>query len=129
MILSRALLLATTLVASYVALSAVASALVALLWKAGWLDWSDIPARARAGRLATLRLLPPSVGAIVTFFFVFLLFLAREPVHDSERVGPALLLVALIGLGLVARSLVTAQRIVLNTRDIKRAWLAGASPL
>jgi beta-lactamase regulating signal transducer with metallopeptidase domain len=129
MILSRALLLATALVASYVALSAVASALVALLWKAGWLDWSDVPARARAGRLATLRLLPPSVVAIVTIFFVFPLFLALEPVHDSERVGPVLVLIALIGLGLVARSLVTATRIVLNTHDIKRAWLSGVSPL
>src|SRR4030095_5659290 len=104
MILSRALLLATTLVASYVALSAVASALVALLWKAGWLDWSDIPARARAGRLATLRLLPPSVVAIVTIFFVFPLFLALAPVHDSERVGPGLRLFPVLCLRFVARA-------------------------
>ena len=35
MILSRRLVLATALVASYVSLSAVVSALVALLWRAG----------------------------------------------------------------------------------------------
>jgi beta-lactamase regulating signal transducer with metallopeptidase domain len=129
MILSRALLLATALVASYVASSAVVSAIVALLWKAGWLHWTDIPARARAGRLATLRLLPPSVLAIVTIFFIFPLFLALEPVSDSEAVGPALLLVSLIGLGLAVRSFITALRIVLNTRRIRRAWLPDAEPL
>ena len=129
MILSRALLLATAIVASYVALSAVVSAVVALLWNAGWLNWSDIPARARAGRLATLRLLPPIVVALVTVFFIFPLFVALEPVNDAEAVGPALLLVAIIGLGLVCRGAAVALRIVLNTRRVKRVWLPDAAPL
>ena len=129
MILSRALLLATAIVATYVALSAVVSAAVALLWKAGWLNWSEIPARARAGRLATLRLLPPIVVALVTIFFIFPLFVALEPVSDAEAVGPALLFVAIIGLGLVIRGAAVALRIVLNTRQIKRAWLRDATPL
>src|SRR5262245_53389441 len=103
MFLSRAFLLAAALVASYVALSAVASALVVLLWKSGWLDWSEIPARARAGRLATLRLLPPIVIAVITIFFVFPLFAALEPVNEVEEVGPALLVVGLIGFGLILR--------------------------
>jgi hypothetical protein len=129
MILSRALLLATASVASSVALSAIVSAAVALLWTAGWLNWSDIPARARAGRLATLRLLPPIVVALVTVFFIFPLFVALEPVNDAEAVGPALLLVAIIGLGLLCRGAVVALRIVLNTRRVKRVWLADAEPL
>jgi beta-lactamase regulating signal transducer with metallopeptidase domain len=129
MILSRGVLLATALVASYVALSAVSSALVVLLWKSGWLDWSEIPARARAGRLATLRLLPPAVIALLTVFVVFPLFLAEEPANPFEEVGPALVVVALIGIGLFVRSFILALRIVVNTRFIKSVWLPNATRL
>jgi hypothetical protein len=129
MILSRALLLAMAIVASYVALSGLVSVIVALLWNAGWLNWSDIPARARAGRLATLRLLPPSVLVLVTVFFVFPLFVALEPPHEFEAVGPALIAVGLIGMGLAIRAVTTAAGILITTNRIKRLWLRGATPL
>jgi hypothetical protein len=129
MILSRAVLLATAIVASYVALSALVSAIVVLLWKAGWLNWVNLPARARAGRLATLRLLPAIVLALVTITFVFPLFLALEPQHEFEEVGPALIIVGMIGVGLVARAGVTAVRIVMATRRIRRVFLENATPL
>ncbi|MGH9199906.1 MAG: M56 family metallopeptidase [Vicinamibacterales bacterium] len=129
MILSRAVLLVTAIVASYVALSALASTIVALLWKAGWLNWTKLPARARAGRLATLRLLPATVMALVTITFVFPLFLAMEPRHEFEEVGPALLIVGLVGVGLVVRAVVTAARTVAATRRIRRRFLQNATPL
>jgi beta-lactamase regulating signal transducer with metallopeptidase domain len=129
MILSRSVLLVTAIVASYVVLSAVVSAIVALLWKAGWFTWSDIPARARAGRLATLRVLPPAVLAVVTVFFVFPLFLAAEPPHELEEVGPALIVVGLIGVGLAIKAVLIAARTIVTTSRIKRVWLRGATPL
>lgn len=129
MILSRGLLLAAAFVASYVALSGFMSLIVALLWRSGWLSWDTLPARARAGRLATLRLLPSSVLALVTVSFVFPIFLSLEPDHEFEAVGPALLLVAMLGLGIAARSIISLVHIVSATRRIRQRWLRHANPL
>ncbi len=129
MIISRAVLFAAVIVASYVVLSAALSALVAVLWKAGWLSGSGIPARARADRLAALRLLPASIAVAVTALVVFPVFVALEPPHESERVGPALIVACLAGVGLAARAALTAGRIIVATHRIKRAWLQGATRL
>ncbi len=129
MILSRAVLIATAIVASYVVLSGVASAIMVGFWEAGWSRWPDLPARARAGRLASMRLLPSAVLAAVTAFVVFPLFLAAEPPHAFEPVGPALIIGGLIGAGLAARSLLIAARLLVTTSRLKRLWLRGAEPL
>ena len=129
MILSRDVLLAAAFVASYVALSGFVSLMVGLLWRSGWLTWDNLPARARAGRLATLRLLPSSVLALITVTFVFPIFLALEPNHEFEEVGPALLVVALLGVGIATRALIRAAQIVVATRRFRQRWLQRATPL
>jgi Zn-dependent protease with chaperone function len=129
MIISRAVLFATVIVASYAVLSAALSAIVAVLWKAGWLSWSGLPGRARADRLAALRLLPAFIAAMVSVFVVFPVFVALEPPHESEPVGPALIVAGLAGVALAVRAARTAARIIVTTSRIKRVWLQGATRL
>ena len=129
MILSRSLLLVAVMASSYVILSGVVSAGVAALWRLGWLRWSSLPARERASRLATLRLLPSILPGIVTSIGVLPAFLAFEPRNEFEPVGPILIIGSAVALALAVRSTVTALRVVARTRYFKRMWLQSATQL
>jgi beta-lactamase regulating signal transducer with metallopeptidase domain len=129
MILSRSILLVAVVATSYVILSGIVSAAVALLWRAGWLRWPELPARARASRLAALRLLPAVLPAIVSTVGVLPAFLAFEPRYEFEPVGPILIAGSVLGLTLAGRAIVIGLRIVARTRSFKRMWLQSATQL
>jgi hypothetical protein len=77
-------------VIGFVAANAVLSALTALLW--GWMR--RLPLRADA--LFLLRMLPALGSAALVLGVIVPAYLLFEPRQTSERVGPALVVVALV---------------------------------
>lgn len=127
--MSPAALYASVVLASYAALSALVSAMVAGVWRAGLID-RDCPSPAtRAWRLTLLRAVPVVVSGLVTVVVVTPGYLAFEPAQDSERAGPVLLALAAAGAGLLVAGLLMASRAVIATRRLERAWLRSAAPI
>jgi len=127
--MSPEMLVASVVLASYAGMSTLASAAVAAVWRAGLID-RDCPAPStRAWRLTLLRGLPFAAGAIVTVIGVTPGYLAFEPHHESERVGPVLIAMAAAGGALLAAGLVLALRAVVATWRLERTWLRSSSAI
>jgi Zn-dependent protease with chaperone function len=127
--MSRPLLLVVVGLASYASLNLLVSIAVALAWRAGTVDNPALTAAARARRLAWLRAIPAVSCALLTVVVVVPAFAMFEPYHESERVGPVLLLLAALAVGQFAASLSLALSSAIRTRLVARAWLRAGTPL
>jgi hypothetical protein len=113
---------------SFLAVSAVASALVPGLARP-WLEpGAGRTAGQRARALFALRLLPSAVSLLALFALFVPAHLAHEPRGSAEVVGlPLLALATLAGLVLASAGL-RAVRAWSATRRLARAWAEGAEP-
>ena len=121
------MLVASVVLVSYAVMSTLASAAVAAAWRAGLIDRDCPPPSTRAWRLTVLRALPFICGAIVTTIVVTPGYVAFEPHHESESVGPVLIAMAIVGGCLLAAGLLIALRAVVATWRLERAWLRSSS--
>jgi Zn-dependent protease with chaperone function len=125
---NRAVLIVTVAFAGYAVISSLLALIVGVVWRADYAGIQIAPAR-RATRLVALRITPSALGLILSAGVVLPVFLAFEPVRDSEPVGPLLILLAVAGLVTVFAAARAAVRAVVLTSRVKRQWLRSASAL
>ena len=107
--MSFALTLCLVLLASYALASLLVSAVIAAIWHAGLnrrLESSD--------DLLALRLLPSAGAAFLTLTVALPAFLAYEPRHELERVGPLLVALVILAMAMLCDG-------------IRRGWQASAA--
>jgi len=112
---------------------AVVSVAAALALRASWPRFrgrtARMPPARRRRTLATVRLLPSALGAIVAVGLVAPAYLAYEPGNAGEAPGLALMLLATMGSALLAAS---AARIFVSWRATRRLlveWRSAGQPL
>ena len=79
--------------------------------------------------LGMLRLLPILLAGVVAGLWVLPGFLWLEPRDSAERVTPALLLLTLAALLVIATGLFRGARAIATTRSLVRGWRRGAAPI
>lgn len=127
--MSRPLLIATVLFASYALFNLLLSVIVAAAWRSGRAAGGNASSTQRARTLMQLRALP-ALGAIaITLALVVPAFTIFEPVHGSETAGPLILMLAAIGLAQLVASLAMAAAMIRRTRAAARLWLRNSEPL
>lgn len=123
-----ALLCICLTLSALLAVNALASALVGVLWRAlapraeGW------SAAARARLLFVLRVSPPAAAAALAFALVVPAYLVHEPAHSGERVGAKLLILACLSAAGVLLACWRVARTWLTTRRLVRDWMLHAEP-
>src|SRR5205085_7881104 len=115
--------------AALLAVNALASALVALVWRAIRGRAALMRADARARLLFTLRVLPPALAAAFVFSLVVPSYLIMEPAHTDEVVGLKLMLFAAASAAGVLLALWRVTRTWLATRKFEREWMSRAEPV
>jgi beta-lactamase regulating signal transducer with metallopeptidase domain len=115
--------------ASYAGVSTLVAAAAAAVWRAGLIERDSPSPATRAWRLVALRALPFVVGALVTAIVVTPGYLAFEPDHETEEVGPVLIALAMLGAVLLGTGLLIALRAVIATWRLERQWLQSASAI
>jgi Zn-dependent protease with chaperone function len=113
--MSFAATLCLVLAAVYALACVLLSIGVALSWHAGLAR-----RRLTSGEALTLRLLPAVGAAFLTLTVALPAFLIDEPRHETEPVGPMLLMFALFALGAAAHGLFRAWRAWAATRALLR---------
>jgi beta-lactamase regulating signal transducer with metallopeptidase domain len=127
--MTRTALIVTVALAAYAVLSTVLALILGALWRAGMAAPRHADPARRATLLVALRSAPSALGATLAFGVVLPVFLTFEPVHDYEPVGPILLLLAALGVAVIAAAVIVAVRAVLVTHRIKQQWLRAATAL
>lgn len=120
---------ALVILASYAGISTLVAAATAAVWRAGLIERDNPTPTIRAWRLTLLRALPFATGALVTAVLVTPGYLAFEPDHESEEVGPVLMALAMLGGFLLGAGLLIALRAVIATWRLERRWLRSASAI
>jgi beta-lactamase regulating signal transducer with metallopeptidase domain len=119
--MSRPLLVLTVALAGYAVISSLLAAAVAAFWRRRGTNVHS------ASTLALLRLLPAGFGALATAVIVVPAFLVYEPVRESEPVGPIVIALALVALGVASAAAAIAVRTLLQTVRLERRWLRSAA--
>lgn len=115
--------------AALLAVNAVASALVALIWRALRGRASLMRADVRARLLFTLRILPSALATAFVFALVVPAYILLEPPHTDEVVGIKLLLFASASAAGVLLALWRVARTWRATREFEREWMSRAEPV
>ena len=108
-------MLCLVLAAVYATTCALLSIGVALVWNAA-LERR----RPGAGELLTLRLAPAAGAAFLTLNVALPAFLIHEPYHDTEPVGPLLVMLAVLALCALGSGMFRAWRALRATRALLR---------
>jgi Zn-dependent protease with chaperone function len=127
--MSRPLLIATVLLASYAFLNIVLSIAVAAAWRFRLARHLGAASTHRAGALLQLRSVPGALAVTITAVATGPAFAIFEPDHASEGAGPVVLLLAAIAIAQLAAATVMALATSLRTRAAARHWLRRSKPL
>ena len=126
--MSRPLLVATVLLASYAFVNVALSMVGAIAWR-GWLAGQADTSSRRARKLIQLRALP-AVGAFaITVGVVVPAFTLFEPEQGSEMAGPIVLTLAAVAIAQLVASMAMAAAMIRRTRNAARTWLRNSVPL
>jgi beta-lactamase regulating signal transducer with metallopeptidase domain len=126
---TRAALIVTVALAAYAFLSTILAWLLAVLWRTGVFAARRAGPADQANLLVAMRIAPAAIAAILTIGVVLPVYLAFEPIRDYEPVGPVPLLLAALGVTVLAAATVVAVRTALVTYRVKRQWLRDATAL
>jgi bla regulator protein blaR1 len=110
------------------AVNALASALVGVLWRALAPSVQGWNAAARARLLFVLRVSPPTAAAALAFALIVPAYLLHEPADSGESVGVKLLILACLSAAGVLLACWRVARTWLATRRIVRDWMRRAEP-
>lgn len=121
------IVLGLALCLSLVAFAAVGVATSLLLYP---VTRAILRGRERSSRmLGMVRFLPTLLAGIVVGLWVLPGFLWLEPRDSGERVTPALLLLTLGALVVIATGLLRGAQAIATTRRLVRRWRRGAAPI
>jgi beta-lactamase regulating signal transducer with metallopeptidase domain len=115
--------------AGYAVISTVVAFIVAAIWRSGRLSGVSVNPARTATRLVAMRIAPALLGVTLSVGVVLPVFLAFEPVRESEPVGPILIALAAVGLLVIGAAISMAARVAVMTRRIQRQWLRSATAL
>jgi len=115
--------------AALLAVNAVASTLVALIWRGLRGRASLMRADVRARLLFTLRILPSALAAVFVFALVVPAYVLLEPPHTEEVVGLKLFLFAAASAAGVLLALWRVAGTWRVTRKFEREWMSRAEPV
>jgi hypothetical protein len=115
--------------AVFFAVNLVASLLATLVWRVAERGLHRVRPRTRAGSLFLLRLLPVGAALVVVGGVFIPAFCAFEPRETRERVAISLLVLAAIGIALIAGGAARAWRASRITRQLIGEWLKTAQPV
>lgn len=111
------------------ALNAVASALVGVVWRAVAPRIGRWDADARARLLFALRVSPPAVAAALACALIVPAYFLYEPPNSGESIGTKLLLLACVSAAGVLLASWRVARTWLATRLLVRDWMQHARPV
>ena len=126
---NKPLLIVLVSLAVFAGINIVSSALLSLAWRWGRIRFEQLTPAARAARLVWLRAMPAAAALTFTLAIVAPAFAIFEPEHASEEVGPALVVLALIGAAQLGIALILAVLSLVRTATVTRAWLRAGTPL
>lgn len=127
--MSRPMLVATVLLASYALFNILLSIVAGAAWRKHLVITGDASSTQRARKLIQLRSLP-TIGAIgITFAIVVPAFAIFEPEQGSESAGPIVLVLAAIAAAQLTAATAMAASMIGRTRVAARAWLRYSTPL
>lgn len=127
--MSRPLIVISVALAAYAALNVILSAVAAAAWRMRGVAATSARPALRARRLLMLRAFPTVVAALLTAAVIVPAFSIFEPYRESERVGPALLGLAILGLAQCVVAVLTAVGTAVRTSLVARRWLRGGVSL
>jgi len=115
--------------ATLLTVSAVASLVIAALWRLIERPMRHCSARTRADALFAMRAGPPAVALIAVAAFLIPSYLAYEPYATNEFVSKKLGALAIVSAIGVALAVSRGLRAWLATRSLLGKWLAEATPV
>ena len=123
-----ALLCICLTLSALLAINALASALVGVVWRALAPRVQSWNASARARLLFALRVTPPAAAAALAFALIVPAYLLHEPADSGESVSIKLLMLACVSAAGVLLACWRVARTWLATRRLARDWMRHAEP-